>query len=124
MRWLVITDELNILSKPAVDLLQCAGQTILLHEFQNLTNKKQIEDLIQKDKPDRIILIVTNNSQTKLKTSIHDYLIIPISLAQITCQTYSNIPFLILTIDNSNDDLNILQNALDQLVNMFSHILK
>ena len=123
MRWLLLTDELNSISKKCIDFLQVAGQTVLIHSREGIRSKQEIKDFLTNEKPDRIIIFINENHTAKLPKNLHDYLLIPLFVAQLTTQSFSPIPILLLTSTTENKDLNILQNALDQLIQMYPHIL-
>jgi len=123
MRWLLLSHELNSISKQCVNLLQVAGQTVLCHTHQGKLSLQNIKDKITNEKPDRIIVIIDEENSLKLYQNISDHILIPLYVAQATCNSYSPIPVLVLTSTTNDNELNILQNATDQLINIYPHIL-
>jgi len=125
MRWLLFNNEQNSISKQCVNLLQVAGQTVLYNPHQSKSSLQEIKDKINNEKPDRIIIIIDEKNSSKLFQNISDHLLIPLYVAQATMNLYTPpIPVLILTSTTDDRDLNIIQNATDQLINIYPHILK
>jgi hypothetical protein len=124
MRWLLVTHELNSISKQCTDLLQVAGQTVLFHQHQGQSSVEEIKEQIANEKPDRILVIIDEKKSSKLANNLSDHLLIPLYVAQATIHSYAPIPILILTITTDDKGLDIIQNATDQLINMYPHILK
>jgi hypothetical protein len=124
MRWLLLSHELNSISKQCVDSLQVAGQTVLLSQHQGQLSLQEIKEKINNEKPDRIIVIIDNKKSSKFVENMTDHLLIPIYVAQATINCYAPIPILILTSVTDDDDLNTIQNATDQLINIYPHIIK
>ena len=124
MRWLLFTDEQNSISKQCIDLLEVAGQTVLLHQHQGQTTIAQIKEKLVNEKPDRILLMIERQKSTKLAQDISHHLLIPIYVAQATTQSYTPIPILVITTTNEDKNLNIIQNATDQLITIYPHIFQ
>jgi hypothetical protein len=124
MRWLLLSHELNSISNQCIDLLQVAGQTVLFNSHQGQLSQQDLKDKINNDKPDRIIVIIDEKNSPKLVHNITDHLLIPLYVAQATIHSFSPIPVLILTSTTNDKDLNIIQNATDQLIHIYPHILK
>ena len=124
MRWLLLTHELNSISKQCIDLLQVAGQTVLCNEHQGKSSVQEIKDRINNEKPDRILVIIDEKNSSKLVNDLTAHLLIPLFVAQATIHPYSPIPVLILTTTTDDKNLDLVQNATEQLINMYPHILK
>jgi hypothetical protein len=124
MRWLLVIHELNSISKQCTELLQVAGQTVLFHQHQGQSSLEEIKEQINNEKPDRILIVIDENKSAKLVNHLSDHLLIPIYVAQATIHSYAPIPILILTSSTDDKNLNIIQNATDQLINIYPHILK
>jgi len=124
MRWLLLSHELNSITKQCEDLLQVAGQTVLYNEHQGKSSIQEIKDKINNEKPDRIIVIIDEKNSSKLHQNLSDHLLIPLYVAQATTNSYTPIPVLILISTTDDQDLNIIQNATDQLINIYPHVLK
>ncbi len=124
MRWLLLSHELNSISKQCINLLQVAGQTVLYNPHQGKLSLQEIKDKIINEKPDRIIVIIDTENSSKLFQNLSDHILIPLYVAQATTiNSYSHIPVLVLTNKTDDEDLNILQNATDQLINIYPNIL-
>jgi hypothetical protein len=133
MRWLIFSSEENAIVKQCNDLLQVAGQ-ILTHNYHHGNcSLKEIKDQIKEQKPDRIIVIANEkdiDDNSTLVKRLHDQLLIPLYVCQATINSYSSIPVLLLTFTtekilfDSISSINIIQNATNQLINLYSHIIK
>lgn len=124
MRWLLLCHEVNSIPKQCGDLLQVAGQTVLFSPHQGKLSIQEIKDKITNEKPDRIIVIIDEKNSSKLAQNLTGHLLIPLYVAQSTINSYSPTPILVLTSTTDNQDLNIIQNATDQLINIYPHVLK
>jgi Trk K+ transport system NAD-binding subunit len=125
MRWLLVNHELNSISKQCADLLQAAGQTVIYHHHNGKSTAPEIIDKIKNEKPDRIIVIIDEKRTSGiLANKICDHLLIPLYVAQATTNVYSPIPVLILTSVIDDESLNTIQNATEQLINIYPHIVQ
>jgi hypothetical protein len=133
MRWLLLSHELNAVAKQCGDLLQVVGQTVIHDHHHGTSSSQEIKDKINKQKPDRIIVIINEKNlenNSPLVKTLSDYLLLPLYVGQATMNSYSHIPILILTcttednISNPLSSINIVQNATDELLNVYPHILK
>lgn len=124
MRWLLFTDEQNSISKQCIDLLEVAGQTVVLHQHHGRATIAEIKEKLINEKPDRIVLIIEGQNSTKLVQDISHHLLIPIYVAQATTQSYTPIPILVITTVTEDKNLNIIQNATDQLITVYPHIFQ
>ena len=124
MRWLLLTDELNSISKPCIDQLEVAGQTVLVHAHQGQINVEKIKEQINKEKPDRILLIINAQTSSKLAQNLTHHLLVPFYVVQATTQSYTSLPLLILTVTSDEKNLAIIQNATDQLLTIYPHIFQ
>ncbi len=124
MRWLLLSHELNAIAKQCADLLQVVGQTVLYHSHQGHLTIHEIKENIIQDKPERIVVIVDGKKSSKLVNNMMNHLLIPLYVAQATKNSFLSIPILILTCVTDDEDLNIIQNATDQLIHIYPHILK
>jgi hypothetical protein len=124
MRWLLVTHELNSISKQCIDLLQVAGQNVSFYQHQGQSSIEKIAEKINNEKPDRILIVINENKSAKLVNHLSDHLLIPVYFAQATIHSYSPIPILVLNSTTEDQNLNIIQNATDQLIDIYPHILK
>ncbi|CAF3091423.1 unnamed protein product [Rotaria sp. Silwood2] len=123
MRWLLVSHDENSISKQCGDILEVAGQIVLYNYHHGKSSIQEIKDKINNDKPDRIIVIINEKNSSRLINTINDHLLIPLYVAQTTTNSYSPIPVLLLTCTTNDNSLIIIQNATDQLVNIYSHIV-
>jgi hypothetical protein len=124
MRWLLLTSEQNSISQQCGDLLELAGQTVLYNHHHGKSSVQEIKDKITNEKPDRIIIIINENTSSILVQAIGNHLLIPLYVVQATTNSYSPIPILLLTCTTDDNNLNLIQNATDQLINIYSNIVK
>ncbi|CAF1184177.1 unnamed protein product [Rotaria sp. Silwood1] len=103
--------------------IEVAGQIVLYNYHHGKPSIQEIKEKINNDKPDRIIIIINEKNSSKLIDTINDHLLIPLYVAQATTTSYSPIPVLLLTCISNDNNLNIIQNATDQLINIYSHIV-
>ncbi|CAF1101936.1 unnamed protein product [Adineta steineri] len=123
MRWLLLLSELNPIAKQCGDLLEVAGQTVIYNYHQGKSSVQDIKDKFTNEKPDRIIVIINDTNSSILVNTISDHLLIPLYVAQATINSYSPIPVLVLTCTTNDNNLNIIQNATDQLLNIHPNIV-
>ncbi|CAF3739178.1 unnamed protein product [Rotaria sp. Silwood1] len=123
MRWLLVSHDENSILKQCGDILEVAGQIVLYNCHHGKPSIQEIKEKINNDKPDRIIIIINEKNSSKLIDTINDHLLIPLYVAQATTTSYSPIPVLLLTCISNDNNLNIIQNATDQLINIYSHIV-
>jgi hypothetical protein len=127
MRWLIFSYEHNAIVKQCDDLLQVAGQIVLHDEHHGRRSSEEIKEQINEHKPDRVIVIsnekmMENNSS--LDRILKDQLLIPFYVCQATMNSYSSIPVLLITFTNDITTINMIQNATNQLIEIYSHIFK
>ncbi|CAF1127716.1 unnamed protein product [Adineta ricciae] len=132
MRWLIFSYEQDSIVKQCDDILHVVGQTVV-HEHHH--GKSSIEDVkakITRHQPNRIIVIVNDDKSEQdhsLLTTLNDHLLIPLYVAQATISTYSPIPVLLLSFTTRNEPsesvspTDIVQNATDELINIYPHII-
>jgi len=127
MRWLIFTYEQNAIAKQCDDLLQVAGQIVVHDEHHGSRSSEEIKEKLNEHKPDRVIVIsnekILENSSSLDKT-LTDQLLIPVYVCQATMNSYSSIPVLLLTFTNEISSINLIQDATNQLIGIYSHILK
>ncbi|CAM4832728.1 unnamed protein product [Rotaria magnacalcarata] len=123
MRWLLVSHDDNSISKQCGELLEVAGQIVIYNYHHGKSSIQQIKDKIDTQKPDRIIVIINDKSSSILFNTMHDHLLIPLYIAQATMNSYSSISVLLFTCATSDTNLSVIQNATDQLVDMYSHIV-
>ncbi|CAF1049619.1 unnamed protein product [Rotaria sordida] len=123
MRWLLVSHDENSISKQCGDILELAGQIVLYNYHHGTSSIEEIKDIINNDKPDRIIVVINEKISSKLINTINDNLLLPLYVAQTTMNSYSPIPILLLTCTTNDNNLNIIQNATDQLVNIYPNIV-
>lgn len=133
MRWLIFSYEQDSIVKQCDDMLHVVGQTVI-HEHHH--GKSSIEDVkakIAQHQPNRIIVIANDEKSEQdhsLLTTLNDHLLIPLYVGQATINTYSPIPVLLLTFTTRNEPsdslspTDIVQNATDELINIYPHIIK
>ena len=133
MRWLLFSHQRNVVVKQCGDLLQAIGQTVLYEYHAGSSSSKKIKEKITEKKPDRIVVIINGENPVhpnSLDESLHELLLIPLYVAQATSHVYSPIPILLLTStteEQSKDSIStnhFVQNATDELINIYPHILK
>ncbi|CAF4594955.1 unnamed protein product, partial [Rotaria socialis] len=123
MRWLLVSHDDNFISKQCGELLEVAGQIVIYNYHHGKSSIQQIKDKINNQKPDRIIVFINEKSSSILFNTINDHLLIPLYIAQTTMNSYSSISVLLFTYATNDNNLSVIQNATDQLVNMYSHIV-
>lgn len=134
MRWLIFSFERTALVKQCSELLELAGQIVLHEQHYGKTSLNEIKEKLINDKPDRIIIIISNEQQTRtdspLVQTLNNQLLIPVYICQVTANFYSTVPILLLTFTDENNQsdsfssVNIIQNAADELVQLYSPIIK
>jgi len=134
MHWLIFSYEQNTIVKQCNDLLQVSGQKITHDHHHGNSSSQEIKEKINKHKPDRVIVItnekdIQENNSSLVKT-LSDQLLIPLYVCQATMSPYNSIPVLLLTFTSENyfsdsiSSINIVQNATNELINIYSHIIK
>ncbi|CAF0936892.1 unnamed protein product [Adineta steineri] len=132
MRWLLFSYESDAIVKQIDDLLQVVGQTVIHEHHQGKSTIQEIQEKINHHKPNRIIVIVNeqNSENThSLTTTLTDHLLIPLFITQATINTFPPVPVLLLTfttenkLTDPNSSINIVQNATDELIKLYSHII-
>jgi hypothetical protein len=133
MRWLLFSYEQDTLVKQCNDLLQVVGQTVIHEYHHGKSSVQEIKEKINQHKPDRIIVIANEENlgtNRFLFKTLTDHLLIPVYVCQATMNAFSPIPVLLLTCttENKTADLlsptDIIQNATNQLINVYPHILR
>jgi len=134
MRWLIFSLEQTALVKQCSELLELAGQIVLHEQYYEKTSLNEIKEKLISDKPDRIIIIISNEQQTRtdspLVETLNNQLLIPVYICQVTADFYSTVPVLLLTFTDENNQsdpfssVNIIQKATDELVQLYSPIIK
>ena len=127
MRWLIFSSKHNTLVKQCDNLLQMTGQIVTHDEHHGTRSSQEIKEKINEYKPDRIIVIfneeITENNSS-LSQTLTDQLLIPLYVCQATMNSYSSIPVLLLTFTNEISSTSIIQNATNELLGIYSHVLK
>jgi hypothetical protein len=133
MHWLIFSSEQNIIGKQCNDLLQVSGQIVTQDYHHGNCSSQEIKEKINKNKPDRIIVITNEKdfeNNSSLSKTLSDQLIIPLYICQATMNRYSSIPVLLLTftteknLSDSISSINMIQHATNELINVYSHIIK
>lgn len=135
MHWLIFSFEEDSIVKQCNDLLQVSGQVVTHEHHYGKCSLEEIKEKIKKIQPDRIIVItnekdIQENKSFSLSNTLNDQLLIPLYICQTTMNPYSSIPVLLLTFTNEKNlfnsisSLNIIQNATNDLINIYSHIIK
>ena len=125
MRWLLLSCEEDFIVKQCGDLLEVAGQTVICDHYHGKSSIQEIKEKIDNERPDRIIIIVNHNASSALCQLINHTLVIPLYVVQATANSYSPIPVLLLTCStNDHDCLSIIQNATNQLINIYPNIVR
>ena len=133
MHWLIFSSEQNTIVKQCNDLLEVSGQIVIHDHHHEKSTSEEIKEKIQKYKPDRIIVITndkTHENNFSLSNTLIDQLLIPLYVSQVTMNIHASIPVLILTFINEKDlsdsisSINIVQNATNELINIYSHVIK
>jgi hypothetical protein len=134
MHWLIFSYEHNTIIKQCDDLLQVSGQIVTHNHHHGNSSLQEIKEKINKYKPDRIIVITNEQdiqeNNSPLAKTLTDQLLIPLYICQATTSPYNCIPVLLLTftseknLSNSISPINIVQNATNELINIYSHIIK
>ena len=133
MRWLIFSYELSPIVKQCDHLLQDVGQTVIHHHHHGNTTLQEIKEQIYKHKPERVIVITNENicgNKEALVKTLRDHLMIPVYVSQATMNPHSSIPVLLLAFTNENDisdplsSNNIIQNATNELISIYQHIVK
>lgn len=134
MHWLIFSFEQNTIVKQCNDLLQNTGQIVTHEHHHGNCSVEEIKEKIKNSKPDRIIVITNEKdiqeNKFSLSNTLTDQLLIPVYVSQATMNPYLSIPVLLLTFTTENDlsdsisSINIIQNATNDLINIYSHIIK
>jgi hypothetical protein len=134
MHWLIFSYEQNTIIKQCDDLLQVSGQIVTHNHHHGNSSLQKIKEKISKHKPDRVIVITNEQdiqeNNSPLAKTLTDQLLIPLYICQATTSPYKSIPVLLLTftseknLSNSISPINIVQNATNELINIYSHIIK
>ena len=124
MRWLLLSDDLNVIGKQCEEILRVAGQTTLWEYHPANVSLQGTKDRLHHHRPDRVIVLVNESSSSKLVQTINDHLLIPLYIAQATSNPHSLIPVLFLTCPTDEQNLGIIQDATDQLIHLYSHIVQ